>query len=97
MGNTTMRYTGTIFNRDFETVVKRYKKMRSEDPRAYGEAMLAFQAMADGSAGPAEYVAAAYGPVPVRTLYFNDWKDAAFLELLVRLSKDRAIEAADRV
>jgi len=84
-----MRYTGTIFNRDFEAVVKRYKKMRAQDPKAYSEAMLAFQAMAAGQAGPAEYVAAACGPVPVRVLYFNDWDDATFLQLLVRLSKDR--------
>ena len=83
------RYTGTIFNRDFEAVVKRYKEMRAKNPKAYTECMHAFQAMAAGQGGPKEYVVAAGGPVPVRTLYFNDWDDATFLQLLVRLSKDR--------
>jgi hypothetical protein len=90
IGNTTMRYTGTIFNRDFEVVVKRYKEMRAKNPRAYSECMHAFQVMAAGEGGPAEYVVAAGGPVPVRMLYFKDWNDASFLELLFRLSKDRA-------
>jgi hypothetical protein len=85
-----MRYTGTIFNRDFEVVVKRYKAMRAQHPEAYSECMHAFQAMAAGQAGPVEYVVAAGGPVPVRMLYFKDWEDATFLQLLVRLSKDRA-------
>jgi hypothetical protein len=92
IGNTTMRYTGTIFNRDFETVVKRYQKMRAEDPRAYRDVLQAFQAMAAGEAGPVEYIVAAGGPIPVRKLYFNDWEDVTFLQLLIRLRHDRMLD-----
>ena len=92
MIDNTMRYTGTIFNRDFETVVRRYQKMRAEDPRAYRDVLCALQAMAAGEAGPVEYVVAAGGPLPVRTLYFNDWEDTSFFELLVRLRQDRIDE-----
>jgi len=84
--------TGSVFNQDFESVVRRYARMRDENPRAYIDAVTGFQAMARGMPGPTEYVDGR-GLVSVRALYFHGWEDDNFFELLVRLRRRTASEA----
>jgi len=78
--------SGSIFNSDFDAVVRRYVRMRDENPKAYIDAVTGFQAMACGMPGPSEYIDGR-GLVSVRALYFQGWEDDNFFELLVRLRR----------
>ena len=76
-----------MFNRDFDSVVRRYDRMRKDSPRHYKEAIEAFKDMAAGGLGPYEYVNHK-GARRVRGLYFDGWPNHLFSDVLKALGEE---------